>query len=124
MNYNYVEEICRDVRDYLTDSYSTEELMDMRAGDIVDELFGEDMVVGNGPYGYDYEEVVQKYVCDNFMLALRALHDFDYDIEYLLRYDSNRIFRFIDCLIRLDLLPECVEQVLEEIQGKDKENED
>ena len=124
MNYNYVEEICRDVRDYLEDSYSTEELMDMRAGDIVDELFGEDMVVGNGPYGYDYEEVVQKYVCDNFMLALRALHDFDYDIEYLLRYDSNRIFRFIDCLIRLDLLPECVEQVLEEIQGKDKENED
>lgn len=124
MNYNYVEEICRDVRDYLTDSYSTEELMDMRAGDIVDELFGEDMVVGNGPYGYDYEEVVQKYVCDNFMLALRALHDFGYDIEYLLRYDSNKIFRFIDCLIRLDLLPECVEQVLEEIQGKDKENED
>lgn len=124
MNYNYVEEICRDVRDYLEDSYSTEELMDMRAGDIVDELFGEDMVVGNGPYGYDYEEVVQKYVCDNFMLALRALHDFDYDIEYLLRYDSNRIFRFIDCLIRLDLLPECVEQVLEKIQGKDKENED
>lgn len=124
MNYNYVEEICRDVREYLEDSYSMEELMDMRAGDIVDELFAEDMVVGNGPYGYDYEEVVQKYVCDNFMLALRALHDFDYDVEYLLRYDSSKIFRFIDCLIRLDLLPECVEQVLEEIQGKDKENED
>ena len=113
MKYDYYAAVMQDIRDYLNDNYTSREIEDMDSEALVDELYDVDEVTGNGPYGYDYEEVVKDYVSDNMAFALECANDCGMTYQTLLSRPDH-IFRMLDTAIRCTILYECIETVLNE----------
>lgn len=122
--YDYRKAIKEDIINYIKDNdvlnyeyRDRDELFNI----LMDELWGEDDITGNGPYYYDTEDKCSEYLCHNFDLAYEAAQDFCIkdDIEGLIKqYEQGSLGRFFDCLIRCNLLAECIDTALNELGVK------
>lgn len=123
--YDYYKAVTNDIKEWLK-NYSDipeEELNDRDVADrVYDEVFSEDSVTGNGPYGYATEEQCSEYLSNNFYLIYEAMRDYclDDDNDFISHhYEMKDLARFFDCVIRCYILPQCVEKAINELkEGK------
>lgn len=83
---------------------------------IYDEVFAEDSVTGNGPYGYAREEQCREYVASNLDLYFKAAREFDSFPAGETTWISQNPGQHMDATIRCYLLGECIEKALEELR--------
>lgn len=82
-----------------------------------DELWAEDSITGNGPYGYASEEECEEFLCHNLNLLFDALFEFGELEESLLdnlhkHHKEKNLARWADCTIRCYVLDNAIEGVL------------
>lgn len=83
---------------------------------IYDEVFAEDSITGNGPYGYAREEQCREYVASNLDLYFEAAREFDDFPTGEVAWTSRNPGQHMDATIRCYLLGECIEKALEELR--------
>lgn len=124
--YNYYVAVTEDVKDWIVNNTDLAEegnstIYDDNISDwIYDEVFSEDCVTGNGPYGYDTEEKCSEYLSNNFYLLYAAIKEFCIDknsTNIAKHYEYKDLARYFDCLIRCYILSECIDMALNELKG-------
>ena len=117
--YNYKEALKQDIRNYIKDNNFTQddETLDEYVQTLDEDLWGEDIITGNGPYGYGSEEECEQYLSGNLRLAFEALYDFGTDFGELMRHFPKDICKYLDTTIRCYLLRECIEEVVNETKS-------
>ena len=117
MAYNYLEELKSDVKNYINEvasDYMDCEDMDELRDELYDNLWDEDSVTGNGSGSYTFNrEEAKKYVSDNLDLMVEAYKEFN-SIERLVKDLEALDFEIIDVTIRCYLLPQALDEVLED----------
>ena len=117
MAYNYLEELKSDVKNYINEvasDYMDCEDMDELRDSLYDNLWDEDSVTGNGSGSYTCNrEKAKEYVSDNLDLMVEAYKEFN-SIERLVSDLEALDFEIIDVTIRCYLLPQALDEVLED----------
>lgn len=121
MTYNYEESIKEDIRDYISQNYSTFGLaVNLQSRSyfcyaLTDHLWSEDSVTGNGSGSYTFNRYLAKqYVQSNLELCVEAMSFFS-ELDKLGEKIANEEYEYLDVTIRLYLLPRCVREVIEEL---------
>lgn len=117
--YNYREAMVKDIMDYVVDNYM-EPAPDMTRDDYVealdDELWGVDMITGNGGFYYGTEEECASYVGYGLPELVEVIEEWGYDFTKFMKEEFHRApARYIDCLIRTHILYECVEMAVDKL---------
>lgn len=116
--YDYRQSMIEDIKDYLNDNYTPEELSskgskDELFDDLYEELWTADSVTGNASGSYTCNRwKAEEHVCHNWDLLSDAIWEFGL-------IDNNVIQKgaeWCDVTIRCYLLSECLREVLEDIQ--------
>ena len=109
MKYNYIEEMKDDIIFFMKDNeldwsdYEDE-------SDLLDELWEEDCITGNGPEGYASEEECREFVGENLDLALEALYEYETDFN-VIKAHRNEIYSYLDATIRCYLLSRVIHEL-------------
>ena len=117
-NYNYLEAIKADIKQYLEDEFSyryadlTKEELEEQ---LYEDLFVNDDITGNasGSYTFNREEA-KEYVIDNMDLCIESLKEFCVDAETVANKFLNNDWEYFDVTIRCCLLGQAISEVLEE----------
>lgn len=116
--YDYYIEVTNDIECWIDNNdfdLSQFENREEAVEHLYDELWAEDSITGNGPHGYAKEEECEEYLCHNWDLILQAASEFDAlrDPFQLRSYiDNHKLARYLDCLVRLYVLPNAIEGAL------------
>ena len=113
--YNYIEEMKDDIRDYIKDTYTPEEVSDLDFETLNDDLWVDDSVTGNASGSYTFNRATAKeYVLDNMELLKEACEEFcvDYDTIGKMFFDED--WETADVTIRCYLLRQAICEVLAE----------
>lgn len=114
MEYNYLEAVKDDVREYIEDEidftdYGTIEDLEQFLND---ELFINDSVTGNASGSYTFNTwEAEENLCHNMELLADALQKFGNDLSYL-----EKGAEACDVTIRCYLLSQAISEVLEELE--------
>ena len=114
MEYNYLEAVKDDVREYIEDEidftdYGTIEDLEQFLND---ELFINDSVTGNASGSYTFNTwEAEENLCHNMELLADALQEFGNDLSYL-----EKGAEAFDVTIRCYLLSQAISEVLEELE--------
>ena len=117
--YDYEEAMKEDIREYINDNFTTEQLKerdrDELQSDLEEELFVSDSVTGNASGSYTFNSYTAKeYVCDNLDLVREAYEDFG-SLDELGRAFVNEAWEGMDVTIRCYLLWRVLDEVLDEV---------
>lgn len=125
--YNYLQEIINDIEYWMDkdgDPFDISQFEDRDAAAefLNEELWTEDSITGNGPYGYADEYFSEEYLCHNLDLLFEALFEFgEFDIrffEVIHNHIKEKDFaRWADCTIRCYLLPQAIYEALKIWEG-------
>lgn len=119
--YDYYIEVTNDIKNWLDFNdfdLSQFEDRDEAADFLNDNLWAEDSITGNGPYGYANESLSEEYLCHNLDLVFEACNCFDVNWTLLLsHYKEGNLARYLDCTIRCYLLSTTIDKVLEEYES-------
>ena len=116
VNYDYLENVKEDVRDYINHEidFTDYESMDDLEQDLNDKLFIEDSVTGNTSGSYTFNcYKAEQYVKDNLDLAVEMARDFDCKDQFM-DWLFNENYESIDVSIRCYLLTQAISEVLSE----------
>ena len=116
VNYDYLENVKEDVRDYIDNEidFTDYESMDDLEQDLNDKLFIEDSVTGNASGSYTFNcYKAEQYVKDNLDLAVEMARDFDCKDQFM-DWLFNENYESIDVSIRCYLLTQAISEVLPE----------
>lgn len=122
MIYNYQKEMAQDIKNYLFDLYTKEELKDHLktreskeafSTKLYDELWVEDSVTGNASGSYTFSSYkAQECLVGNLELLKEALEEFCDDALYALKRGPE----FCDVTIRCYLLGNALEDALWDVE--------
>lgn len=117
--YNYREAMVKDIIEYVQDNYM-EPAPDMTREEYVealhDELWGVDMITGNGGFYYGTEEECASYIGYGLPELVEVLEEGRYDFTKSMKEEFRRApARYIDCLIRTYILYECIETAVDKL---------
>ena len=122
--YNYYAAIKEDIKEYILDNYTKEELKEaLKERDeleekLNDELWTVDSVTGNASGSYTFNRwVAEQYVKDNLELMCSAMQEFGCD-ELISEKLINKEYEYLDVTIRCYLLNESIYAVLNELEGE------
>ena len=126
MKYDYRQAMVKDIKNYIIDNYM-EPAPDMTRDDYIealdDELWGVDMITGNGGFYYGTEEECAGYIGYGITEFVNAQEEYGWEWSDTMREQFREApARFIDCMIRTTLLAECIDKAVEEL-GYFKEEE-
>ena len=120
--YNYLEEITNDIECWMDkdgDPFDISQFEDREEAKefLYDELWTEEAITGNGPYGYASEEECEEFLCHNLDLLFNALFEFGELEESLLddlhkHHKEKNLARWADCTIRCYVLDNAIEDAL------------
>lgn len=117
--YNYREAMVKDIVEYIQDNYmepAPEMTRDEYVDALNDELWGVDMITGNGGFYYASEEECANYVGYGLHEFVEALDEWGYDSISKNRKEFRAApARYVDCIIRTYLLCECIETAVDEL---------
>lgn len=119
MKYNYLESMIEDIKDYIFDRHTTNEireLLEIEREDwentLNDALWCEDSVTGNGSGSYTFSTwKAEENLCHNLDLLQEALEEFGSDINYL-----SKGAEACDVTIRCYLLSRAISEAIDEIE--------
>lgn len=112
--YDYMEAMKEDIRDWIDENnFSVEG--HYAEDDLVDALWAEDSVTGNGSGSYTFSTAkAQEYVTDNIDLCREALTEFCTEPQDIADHFLNGDWEWFDVTIRCYLLNRAVSEVVEE----------
>lgn len=129
-NYNYYNAMNEDIRDYIRENYTEEEIRekledrDEWETELNDDLWTEDSVTGNASGSYTFNRwKARENVIGNLDLLSETLHEFGEDGETIARLFLNEEWENFDVKIRCYILGSVIYQVLDEIEEELKEEE-
>lgn len=108
--YDYRAEICEDIKAYIAEAEIeiTPENVDEWKEELVDILWAQDSVTGNGSGSYTFNAWrAEEYLCHNWDLIQEAMQEFG--ISELGGAEA------MDVIIRCYLLDECISEVLDKM---------
>lgn len=118
--YNYKKALKEDILNYIKDNdvldyeyNSAHELHEI----LNDELWGSAIVGNDGDY-YASAEKCEEYLAGNLRLAIEAITDLGADFNNI-PHDEDEVVRYLDCMIRLYLLWDCIWDALKELGYKE-----
>lgn len=122
MNYNYLEAIKEDVKEYLKNDaeldandlfYNRSDLEEK----LHDDLWTEDSVTGNASGSYTFNRYkAQEYVLDNMDLLEEMCGEFGVDNETIGKKFLDGSWEWMDVSIRCYLLGQAISKALEEVE--------
>lgn len=122
--YNYYEAMANDIREYLEDTYTAEELAEKMADvesfreELDEDLWTVDSVTGNGSGSYTFcRETAKSYVLDNMDMCIDALKEFCVEAETIAEKFLSEYWEYFDVTIRCALLS----QVIYTVTGGDEQ---
>lgn len=128
MNYNYFEAIREDVREYIEENYTAEEIRENLKNreeweeQLNDDLWIEDHVTGNGSGSYTFSTATaEEYVKDNLSLCIEAMITFGYEAKTFGEKVYEEEWEYLDVTIRCYLLNGAISDTLNDLK---KELED
>lgn len=116
-NYNYREEIKKDIREYIEENEGLKGLSDKDEAfeKLNEELWIADSVTGNASGSYTFNRATsEEYVKDNLNLCIDACEEFGVDSKSFGQKVYDEEWEYLDVTIRCYLLGECLSTVLEE----------
>ena len=97
--YDYYIEVTNDVENWLDSNdfdLSQFENREEAAEFLRDELWAEDDITGNGPYGYTSEEKCEEFLCHNWDLVIEGFDTFGVSIPDLrAQYKKKNLARVL-----------------------------
>ena len=119
MNYNYNEAVKNDVREYIEDHYTGEEIKEQLAENrdkwqekLYDDMFISDSVTGNGSGSYTFSSYkAEEYLLHNLDLLGEAAEEFGDDMNIL-----KQGAEACDVTIRCYLLYGCIDNILDKLE--------
>ena len=122
--YDYREEMAKDIRAYIEEDYSTEEIAEKLAyerddweTELYDDMMVADSVTGNASGSYTFHAWrAEEYICHNFDLLGEAIEEFGGECDVL--KDGAEA---CDVTIRCYLLGEVLNEVLDEMESEYEE---
>ena len=119
--YDYRKAICEDIRDYIKENFSNEELekaLENREEfeeELNDSLWAEDSVTGNASGSYTFNRArAAEYVGDNLDILAEICAEFGITTEKIGKKFLESDYEYFDVTIRCGLLGECIATVLDE----------
>lgn len=121
MQYNYLENITEDVKEYIKENYNImEELDTIDRDNLYDELWIADSVTGNASGSYTFNTwQAEEYIAHNWDLIEEAFDAFGCDAA-----DLGRGAEYIDVTIRCYLLGQAIDAAIEELEEEKEEEEE
>lgn len=120
MNYNYLEAMKEDVKQYINDNIELSDYadnMDDLKEMLNDDLWTEDSVTGNASGSYTFNRLEAKeYVDSNKELVNEMVEEFDCRSK-VAEWWLNNDYESIDVSIRCYLLGQAISEVLEELEA-------
>lgn len=123
MDYNYLEAVTEDVREYIRENINLSEWKGNRDGleeKMNDALWVEDSVTGNASGSYTFSRYqAEEYLAHNWDLLAEALEEFGAD-------DVNPIDKgaeWCDVMIRCYLLGQAIGEVLDDLEDELEEDD-
>lgn len=128
--YDYYNAMNEDIRDYIRENYTEEEIRENLENrstweeELNDDLWTEDSVTGNASGSYTFNSWrAKEYVTDNGDLLREALRDFCEDSETIAEKFLDEEWEYFDVTIRCYILGSVIYQVLDEIEEEFEEEE-
>lgn len=123
--YDYRKAMTEDIKNYIINNYM-EPAPDMTRDDYIealdDELWGVDMITGNGGFYYGTEEECAGYIGYGITEFINAQEEYGWEWTKSMREQFREApARFIDCMIRTTLLAECIDKAVTELGYKFRE---
>ena len=121
--YNYQEAVKQDIRDYINEEYTKEELREKLEdreqfeNDLNDDLWITDSVTGNASGSYTFNRwTAREYVIENIDLLSEVIHEFCIESETVRENLLDEEWEYFDVAIRCYLLHSTVSEVLDELE--------
>ena len=121
MKYNYYEAIKEDIKTYINDNFSPEEITEKMLDKeewheaLNDELWIDDSVTGNASGSYTFNTwQAEENLCHNLDLLQEAIHEFG--CNYGEAFEKGA--EYCDVTIRCYILSGCLWEVLDEIESE------
>lgn len=122
--YDYRKAICEDIRDYIKENYSDEELKKALENreefeeELNDSLWVEDSVTGNASGSYTFNRArAAEYVGENLDILAEICAEFGITAEKVGEKFLEGDYEYFDVTIRCGLLGECISTVLDEFSN-------
>lgn len=113
-NYNYLESIKADIKQYLEDEFSyryadlTKEEIEEQ---LHDDLWDNDSITGNGSGSYTFcRETAKEYVTENMDECIEALKGFCVESETIAEKFLSEDWEYLDVTIRCYLLGQAISE--------------
>lgn len=127
-NYNYLDAMKEDKKDYIRDNYAEWDIVDKLAdreeweNELNDALFVNDSVTGNASGSYTFNRwTAQEFVIDNIDLLREAFDEFAFGAETIGEHFLNEEWEMFDVSIRCYLLGQAIAETLDEIETEFEE---
>ena len=120
MNYNYLESIKADVKEYINNNIDFQDFEDIDElrEKLNDDLFVEDSVTGNASGSYTFNSYrAKEYVMDGMDDLLNAISDFGIDAKEVGEKFLNEEWEYFDVTIRCHLLGQAIDEVLDDMES-------
>ena len=125
MKYDYLQALIYDIKEWMRDNdfdlNDYDDIDDAREY-LMDTLWVEDSVTGNGEMGYAKRQECEDYLSHNWDELIDAIDSLcitmDEVINLLEKRDVEYILQWCDSIIRLNLLPEAISRVLNDIDNE------
>lgn len=124
--YNYYEAMKEDIKNYIAENYTREELdekmldLDNFSEDLNDDLWTVDSVTGNGSGSYTFSrEKAKDYILsdsDNVNLLREALKEFCIDGDTIAEKFLSEEWEYFDATVRCYILGSVINNVLEDLK--------
>lgn len=121
--YDYEMVMNADIRDYIRENYTKEEIREKLEDrdewemELNDDMWISDSVTGNASGSYTFNTwTAREYVTDNTETLQEALREFCEDAESIAEHFLNDDWEYFDVTIRCYLLGQVLHSVLDEIE--------
>ena len=125
-NYNYIEAMQADIKKYIGDNFTEEEVLEKLLDreeweeELNDTLWCEDGVTGNASGSYTFNTLrAEEYICHNLDILAEAIREFGGDASDLLEKGAEHC----DVTIRCYLLGQAIAETLDDLEAIYREGE-
>jgi len=122
-NMKYLEQIKEDIREYIEDNYTTEEITekmedrDSFIDELDENLWTDDSVTGNGSGSYTFSRAkAQEYVMNDIETVQEALREFCVEADTIAKKFLESDWEYFDVTARCYVLGMGISEVLDEIE--------
>ena len=118
--YDYAEEMKKDIREAIEDSYDLSEYRGRRdefEDELNEKLWVDDSVTGNGSGSYTFNSIEAKeYVIDNLDLLAEMATEYGLDDKTIAEHFLSEDWEYFDVSIRCYMLGEAIHSVLDDME--------